>query len=65
MTPGDLGFSQYWQDGEGDYSSDEDEDGQQEQDSSVLGKVRVIVRVRPLIQGESNIYKRASTNTSG
>ena len=60
----DIGFSQYWQDGDGDYSSD-DEEGKEEQDSSQLGKVRVVVRIRPLIQGESNMSKRAPTNTSG
>lgn len=59
----DVGYSQYWQDAEGDYSSDEEEN--KEEDSGILNKVRVVVRVRPLIQGESNMSRRAPTNTSG
>lgn len=37
----------------------------QEQDSSVLNKVRVVIRVRPLIQGESAMSKQVKTNTGG
>ena len=46
-----------------DYSSD-DED-QAAADGAVLNKIRVIVRVRPLIKGESVLKNRNQNNTSG
>ena len=58
------GYCRHWQDGDGDYSTDDDEENKDEE-SGVLNKVRVVVRVRPLIQGESNMSRRAPTNTSG
>ena len=52
-------YAHLWRDPDGDYSSDEnDETGE------ILNKVRVVVRVRPLIQGESVLVKRSS-KTSG
>ena len=38
-------YGKIWRDVEGDYSSEEDE----EDDAKMLNKVRVVVRVRPLI----------------
>ena len=56
-------YGHLWQDSDGDYSSDDET--QETLDGTVLNKVRVVVRVRPLIQGESVLSKRAQTNTSG
>lgn len=56
-------YGHIWQDDDGDYSSDDE--SPENQDGAILNKVRVIVRVRPLIQGESQLSKRAQTNTSG
>lgn len=53
-------FSALWRDADGDYSSDEDD----EADPASFNQVRVVVRIRPFLQGESVMQKR-STNTSG
>ena len=58
-------YGHLWRDADGDYSSDEDEQAEDALDGTVLNKVRVVVRVRPLIQGESAMSRRAPTNTSG
>ena len=56
-------YGHIWQDVDADYSSDDE--SPETADGAVLNKVRVIVRVRPLIQGESILAKRSTTNTSG
>ena len=42
-------YGHLWRDADGDYSSDEDQDNADTLDGTVLNKVRVVVRVRPLI----------------
>ena len=49
-------------------SSDEDnkkEGGDDDNDEHLLNSIRVIIRIRPLLQGESVLQKRAQTSTSG
>ena len=58
-------YGHLWRDADGDYSSDEENENEDALDGTVLNKVRVVVRVRPLIQGESVMSRRAATNTSG
>ena len=55
QDPAQPSFGHLWRDADGDYSSDDDEENQKEEDEKILNKVRVVVRVRPLIQGESNM----------
>ena len=40
-------------------------DSDEEANEELLNQIRVVVRVRPLLQGESVLAKRAVTNTSG
>lgn len=54
-------YAHLWRDADGDYSSDEETEAESE---AMLNKVRVVVRVRPLIKGESVLVKR-SGKTSG
>ncbi len=49
-------------------SSDEEgrkEGDEEEDDSHLLKSMRVIIRVRPILQGEAGLGKRNMTNTSG
>ena len=48
-------------DEDGKKEGDEDGDG----DMHLLNSIRVIIRVRPLLQGESILQKRNVSNTSG
>ena len=50
----DTHYGDIWQDDDHDYSSSDEED----LDTADLKKIRVIVRVRPLIQGESTLIRR-------
>ena len=56
-------YGHIWQDVDGDYSSDDE--SPENADGALLNKIRVIVRVRPLIQGESTLAKRNQSITSG
>ena len=54
-----------WEESSDEESKKEGDNEVEGDDSHLLNSIRVIIRVRPLLQGESILGRRNMTNTSG